>query len=310
MSTAPTGRARFMRVANLIQTGLLAGVVFFSVGIVSHFAMPILVPALRDAYAEHPNVFRPWHGWTRAYMLCHPFVYGFMFAVGFHVFHTIKKKNVCCGTKGGAMYGTLVFAIGSLPVFVLNFASFRVPAIVIASWIIQNFLQYLGAGAVLGCATDGAVVRVSTELAHPADKVWEKLKKRSTFLYITRPVLGYPGSEMWPEELFIAQTSISMRVSLLHALPSTPHEVEVVMVDESSMQIETRERSGFVEDWEHCMRVDPIRSDRCRYTDSIEINAGWLTPAAWVFASVFYRYRHMRWRKFMRRSSSCLHSAV
>jgi hypothetical protein len=34
-------------------------------------------------------------------------------------------------------------------------------------------------------------------------------------------------------------------------------------------------------------------------TDRIELHAGLLTPAVWLFAFMFYRYRHRRWRRLI-----------
>jgi hypothetical protein len=43
-----------------------------------------------------------------------------------------------------------VFVVGSLPVYVLAFASFAVIGEVIFWWIVQSALQYIAAGAVMG----------------------------------------------------------------------------------------------------------------------------------------------------------------
>ena len=143
-----------MRLMNLSQSALAAGVTLFSIGTLFHFAVPFLVPALATAYIDHSALFRIWPGWTRSYMLCHPFVYGFVFACGFHAFHAMKKESIHVGTMAGALYGVLVFAIGSLPVYSLNYGSLRLPGIVITSWVVQSLLQYTAAGTVLGCMTD------------------------------------------------------------------------------------------------------------------------------------------------------------
>jgi hypothetical protein len=45
-----------------------------------------------------------------------------------------------------------VFAVGSLPVYLLVFASFAVSPDVIASWVAQSACQYAAAGAAIGWA--------------------------------------------------------------------------------------------------------------------------------------------------------------
>src|SRR5207249_948693 len=105
----------------------------------------------------------------------------------FRLAHDATRANgPFYGATGGAAFGVLVFLVGSLPVFLLNFASFRVPAVILASWVVQSLAQYVAAGALLGCVTDGALVQVETRLPLPADRAWETLKRKSTFLYVTR----------------------------------------------------------------------------------------------------------------------------
>lgn len=289
-----------MRLLRLLRDSLAAGVILFSIGALFHLTVPLLVPALTTAYTDHPEIFRTWPGWTRAYMICHPFFYGFVFASGFHVLHAIKRETIPLGARNGAIYGLLVFAIGSLPVFLLNYGALRVPGIVITAWIIQSLLQYTAVGALLGCATDGVVVRITTRLALSADEAWQMLTKKSTFLYITRGMVGYSGDEAWPERLFYPGALIVTKLRLLHFLPPTPHVVEIVRVEEDARQVETRESGGPVRSWKHHMQIEAIRSDLCRYTDRIEIQAGLLTPAVWLFACLFYRCRQMRWRMLAR----------
>lgn len=148
-----------MRLLSLMQSALVAGVAIFSIGTALHFAAPLLVPALRIAYDDHPELFRAWPGWTRTYMICHAFAYGFVFAGGFHVFRAIKKESIPAGLIAGALFGVFVFAIGSLPVYLLNYASLRVPGIVSTSWVVQSLLQYTVTGAVLGWMTDRVLAR-------------------------------------------------------------------------------------------------------------------------------------------------------
>jgi hypothetical protein len=76
------------------------------------------------------------------------------------VFATIflKLRQVTsfpAGIKGGLIYGAGVFCVGSLPVFLLAFASFQVSVEIIATWIVQNLCQYLAAGIALGAVADG-----------------------------------------------------------------------------------------------------------------------------------------------------------
>ena len=75
------------------------------------------------------------------------------------------------------------------------------------------------------------------------------------------------------------------------------HEVRVVCVDEAERVVETEESGGLVRAWNHSMRIEPVSGAACRYTDRIVLQAGLLTPLVWLFAAMFYRNRHRRWRR-------------
>jgi len=286
-----------MKVTHDLGMGLLAGAVLFFVGALFHVLTP-LAPLIPTSYTDHPEIFRPWPGWTRAYMAFHPFAYGLVFGWFFRIVHDATRSyGHFHGAAGGAAFGFLVFLVGSLPIFLLIFASIQLPAVILASWIVQNLVQYVAAGALLGCVTDGALVQVTTKLTLPADRTWEMLKRKSTFLYVTRGMVGYPDAETWPDILFRDGAIIPMRVKLFCLGPATPHEVRVVRVDEAVREIETDEIGGLVRSWRHRMKVEPVSDSQCRYVDRIEIDAGLLTPLVWAFASLFYKYRQARWRR-------------
>ena len=47
--------------------------------------------------------------------------------------------------------------------------------------------------------------------------------------------------------------------------------------------------------------MQALPDGRTRYTDSVEVRAGLLTPLVWAFATAFYRHRQRRWRRLVRR---------
>ena len=58
------------------------------------------------------------------------------------------------GWRGGCAFGAGVFLVGSLPIFLIAYASFTVSVEIIASWVLQNACQYLLAGASVGVVAD------------------------------------------------------------------------------------------------------------------------------------------------------------
>jgi hypothetical protein len=139
------------------------------------------------------------------------------------------------------------------------------------------------------------IATIETDLPISAEKAWSALVKRDTFLYITRGMLGFRGSESWPET-FEEGTEIETRLVFFHLIPGWKHTLRIVMVDEEQLQLASEEEGGLIGRWNHVIRLKRISAERCHYVDEIDIRAGLLTPAVWAFAQVFYRYRQRRWR--------------
>lgn len=141
-----------MKLRQWCSCSIAVGITMFLVGVIFYFLVPFIVPGINPQY-DNLKLFRPWPEWTSTYMTIHPFLYGPVFAAIF-----LKLRQVTsfpAGIKGGFIYGAGVFCVGSLPVFLLAFASFQVSVEIIATWIVQNLCQYLAAGVALGAVADG-----------------------------------------------------------------------------------------------------------------------------------------------------------
>jgi ligand-binding SRPBCC domain-containing protein len=149
------------------------------------------------------------------------------------------------------------------------------------------------------CVADGVTVRVRSRLAAPADQVWQLLQSKKTFLFITRGMMTFTGSEDWPEPLLSPGAKIDTRVRFFGRGPAFRHQIRIMRVDEIKREIDTEENGGLMDIWNHRMRVEAVSGEKSLYTDHIELRAGLITPVVWSFAFVYYRYRHRRWRKLL-----------
>ena len=135
-----------------ISCSLAAGATLFLVGAAFHLLVPVLAPGMPPQFLDG-GLFRPWSGWTSTYMALHPFAYGFVFATAFLGLR--RWSSFPAGVRGGLLFGAGVFVTGSLPTYLLAFASFRVSGQVIVSWIVQSLAQSLLAGMAVGRVADG-----------------------------------------------------------------------------------------------------------------------------------------------------------
>ncbi|NQU21756.1 MAG: hypothetical protein HQ567_10770 [Candidatus Nealsonbacteria bacterium] len=284
-----------------VSCSLAAGITMFLVGAAFYILVPILAPGIPPQYDNH-GLFRVLSGWPLIYMVIHPFAYGFAFAAAFLALR--RWSSFPSGIHGGCIFGASVFIVGSLPVYLLVFASFQVSAEIIVSWTMQSLAQYVLAGLAVGCVADGVTVRVRSRLAAPAGQVWQLLLSKETFLFITRGMMTFTDSEVWPEPLFSPGAKIDTRVRFFGRGPASPHQIRIVRVDEIKREINTEENGGLVDIWNHRMRVEAVSGEESFYTDHIELRAGLITPVVWSFAFVYYRYRHRRWRELLVESNA------
>jgi len=132
----------------------LAGCTLFAVGAAFHFAVPVVAPTVPPQFGN-AGLFRPWAGWTSTYMALHPFGFGVVFAATYLILRS--RNGVSRGWRGGLEYGAVVFLVGSLPVYLLVFASFEVSHEVVACWVVQSVCQHTAAGVAIGLAARHAV---------------------------------------------------------------------------------------------------------------------------------------------------------
>lgn len=145
------------------------------------------------------------------------------------------------------------------------------------------------------------LVRVSTELEAPAERVWPLLKRTETLRYVTRGLLGIDalGGGVLPAAWRPGE-ELCVRLRPLHVLPGWLHCITTVAVDDERREALTNERGGPIKAWRHRLVVEPLPGGRSRYTDEIAIDAGRLTPVVGAFAHLFFRYRQARWRGLAR----------
>lgn len=67
-------------------------------------------------------------------------------------------------------------------------------------------------------------------------------------------------------------------------------------IDKETNTISSHESGLLARVWNHDISFHEVAPGVVSYTDEIEIQAGWLTPAIWLFAHLFYRHRQRRWK--------------
>ncbi len=88
-----------------------------------------------------------------------------------------------------------------------------------------------------------------------------------------RGLFGVPALAGRAEPLRAGERGTAWLIAF-HVIPAYRHTIEVIEVDDAEQTIRTHEHGGVLRAWNHTLRVEPIDTQTCRYTDTVEIDAG------------------------------------
>ena len=80
-------------------------------------------------------------------------------------------------------------------------------------------------------------------------------------------------------------------------LPVGRHTINVVKMDKTSREIDTKEYDNTVVIWNHYIKMKEISQQVTRYTDTVDLYAGCLTSIAAWWTLKFYKHRQRKWQK-------------
>jgi len=125
------------------------------------------------------------------------------------------------------------------------------------------------------------------------------VERLDTLRRLTRGLLAIDsaGSAPLPQQWPTDGSPVVMRVRPFHLPVGWLHTIRLIEVDAVGGRVRTEEGGGAIRRWSHTVDIEPVTPRRCRYTDTIDIDAGGLTLPVWAWASVFYRVRQRRLRQ-------------
>ncbi|HVF75278.1 MAG TPA: hypothetical protein VM938_09530 [Acidimicrobiales bacterium] len=143
-------------------------------------------------------------------------------------------------------------------------------------------------------------ITVTSELEASPGRVWEAVQSPVTFVYVVRGLFGVPLLAGRSDKVQPGESGKGW-LFLFHVVPFSRHTINIVEIDHDTMTMRTNEHGGMIRAWNHTLHVEPLGAGRSRYSDTVEIDAGALTPVVCRVATGIYRYRHRRWRKLVRK---------
>ena len=132
------------------------------------------------------------------------------------------------------------------------------------------------------------------------DRVFQKLQKLETLQYIAKPYAAFEPVGDSVSAWEVGSTS-SYRFRLFGFIPYGTHTIHIVRFDPDG--ISSKESNEHVPVWNHDIFLKDINGCSTRYTDRVEIRAGWKTMFIWLWANAFYRHRQRKWIRMLRKEN-------
>lgn len=140
---------------------------------------------------------------------------------------------------------------------------------------------------------------ISTNLPMPIEWVWSKIETPNLLEYVASPILKFEPLEpqqfpsIWGESIY------QVNVFFLNIIPLGRQSI-VISKDPNKKWLLDNGSGDLAKKWKHLIAIQSIDSITTRYTDKVEIEAGFLTPVVWLFAVFFYHHRQFRWQKLIK----------
>ncbi len=141
------------------------------------------------------------------------------------------------------------------------------------------------------------IVKKSSVFPASRDVVFEKLQRLDTLQTIARPYAAFePVGTVEP--VWTVGSTSAYRFRLFGVIPFGTHTIHIVRFDPEG--VSSREENEHVPVWNHDITMIPVDENHTKYTDQVEIRAGWKTPFIWLWANAFYAHRQRRWIRLLK----------
>lgn len=133
------------------------------------------------------------------------------------------------------------------------------------------------------------------------DVVFRRLQRLETLQYIAKPYatfepVGSAGA------VWTAGSTTAYRFRLFGFIPFGTHTIRIARFDPEG--ISSREGNAHVPVWNHEITLVPLDEGHTRYTDRVEIRAGWKTPFVRLWAGAFYAHRQRKWIRLLKENET------
>lgn len=141
------------------------------------------------------------------------------------------------------------------------------------------------------------LVERSIYLAAGMDQCLQNLLSPRLFAHVSWPIMRFVPLDPPVMPVQWDQRKYLVKMRLFGCIPFGSQTINVSLLADKPGHVLVRDNGygSLIKRWDHRITLISMQEGTL-YTDRVEIQAGFLTPVVWVFASLFFRHRQRRWR--------------
>ena len=143
-------------------------------------------------------------------------------------------------------------------------------------------------------------VKKSSVFPAEKDEIFRRLQKLKTLQYIAHPYATFKSVDDTEELTWQEDSAFAFHFKLFALIPFGVHTIKVIQFD-IEKGIYTQEGNKHVPVWNHKIILEKIDENTTKYTDIVEIQAGWKTLFVYLWANCFYTHRQRKWKRLLKR---------
>lgn len=143
-------------------------------------------------------------------------------------------------------------------------------------------------------------VKKSSVFPAAKDEIFRRLQKLKTLQYIAHPYATFKSVDDTEELIWQEDSAFAFHFKLFALIPFGVHTIKVIQFD-IEKGIYTQEGNKHVPVWNHKIILEKIDENTTKYTDIVEIQAGWKTLFVYLWANSFYAHRQRKWKRLLKR---------
>ena len=140
------------------------------------------------------------------------------------------------------------------------------------------------------------IIQKSSVFPAPRDVVFQNLQRPETLQAIAKPYATFEPAGS-TAAVWTAGSESSWHLRLFGFVPFGTHTIRIVRFDPEG--ISSREGNQHVPVWNHDILLVPVDENHTKYTDRVEMKAGWKTLFVWLWANAFYAHRQRKWIRLL-----------